>query len=153
MTDDRELQTLADRLELRGLADTYATAVDHRDASLFVSVFHPDAVLVVHPPGDPDAISGTMTGHDELAGVTEKIARYQRTYHFVGNARYELDGDRATGEVYGIAHHLTPDHHGGTDFVMLIRYLDTYSRGGDGWRIDQRRVVTDWTEVRTALRA
>jgi hypothetical protein len=36
---------------------------------------------------------------------------------------------------------------------MLIRYLDTYSRGGDGWRIDQRRVVTDWTEVRTALRA
>ena len=69
----------------------------------------------------------------------------------MGNARYELDGDRATGEVCGMAHHLTPDRHGGTDFVMLIRYLDTYERRRGRWAISERHVLTDWTEVRTAL--
>jgi hypothetical protein len=36
---------------------------------------------------------------------------------------------------------------------MLIRYQDRYSRRRDGrWRIDERRLITDWTEVRTANR-
>jgi hypothetical protein len=35
---------------------------------------------------------------------------------------------------------------------MLIRYQDTYSRREGRWRIDERRLVTDWTEVRTANR-
>ena len=114
--------------------------------------FHPDAVLTIHAIGDPDTVTGTRRGHDELGEITTLIARYAQTYHFVGNARYELDGDRATGEVYGMAHHLTPDRHGGTDYVMLMRYLDTYRRRDGTWGIAERRALTDWTEVRTALR-
>ena len=34
---------------------------------------------------------------------------------------------------------------------MLIRYLDTYIGGGTDWAISERHVLTDWTEVRTAL--
>ena len=36
---------------------------------------------------------------------------------------------------------------------MLMRYLDTYSRRDGTWGIAERRALTDWTEVRTALRA
>jgi hypothetical protein len=152
MTQHDDQRALADRLALRALADTYAAGVDRRDRELFVSAFHPDATLYVHAPGDPDTVTGTRHGHDELGEITTLIARYDRTYHFVGNARYELDGDHGTGEVYGMAHHLTPDRHGGTDYVMLMRYLDTYSRRDGAWRIDERHCLTDWTEVRTALR-
>jgi len=152
MTDEA-LRTIADRLALRELADTYAAGVDRRDPELFVQAFHDDAVLHVHKPGDPDTVTGTRRGRDELAEITTLIARYARTYHFVGNTRYEIDGDRATGEVYGMAHHLTPDHHGGTDYVMLMRYHDTYERRDGRWGIVERHCLTDWTEVRTALRS
>jgi ketosteroid isomerase-like protein len=152
MTDDSGSRAVADRLALRALADQYASAVDRRDRDAFLDVFHPDAVLVLLDHADPTVVTATRAGHAELAAVTELIARYERTFHFVGNARYEIDGDRATGEVYCLAHHLTPNRHGGTDYVMLIRYQDSYSRRDGGWRIDERRLVTDWTEVRTANR-
>jgi hypothetical protein len=152
MTQHDDQRALTDQVALRALADTYAAGVDRRDRDLFVSAFHPDATLHVHAPGDPDTVTGTRAGHDELGEITTLIARYDATYHFVGNARYEVDGDHATGEVYGMAHHLTPDRHGGTDYVMLMRYLDTYSRRAGTWRIDERHCLTDWTEVRTALR-
>jgi ketosteroid isomerase-like protein len=152
MTDDISSRAVADRMALRSLADQYAWAVDRRDRDGFLEVFHPDGVLVLLDHADPTVVTATRAGHAELAAVTELIARYERTFHFVGNARYEIDGDRATGEVYCLAHHLTPNRHGGTDYVMLIRYLDAYSRRDGVWRIDERRLVTDWTEVRTANR-
>ena len=128
MTQHDDQHAVADRLELRSLADTYAAGVDRRDAELFVQAFHDGAVLAARratPTRSP------ATGGRESWRRSRRSSRYERTYHFVGNARYELDGDRATGEVYGMAHHLTPDCHGGTDFVMLIRYLDTYERRRD----------------------
>jgi len=143
---------IADRLELRDLADQYARAVDRRDRDAFLAVFHPDAALVLLDHKDQSVVTATRRGHGELADITELIARYDKTFHFVGTTHYEIDGDRATGEVYCLAHHLTPDRHGGTDYVMLIRYQDTYSRRDGTWRVDERRLVTDWTELRTASR-
>ena len=35
---------------------------------------------------------------------------------------------------------------------MLIRYQDTYSRRDGTWAFDERRLITDWTETRTANR-
>lgn len=152
MTQHDDQRAVTDQLALRELATAYASGVDRRDRELFLTAFHPDAVLILHPPGDPDTVSGTRRGHDELGEITTLIARYAQTYHFVGNTRYQIDGDHASGEVYGMAHHLTPDRHGGTDFVMLMRYVDTYSRRDGTWGIDERHALTDWTEVRTALR-
>jgi hypothetical protein len=152
MTDDADLRAVADQLALRSLAESYASGVDRRDRDTFLSAFHPDGVLVLLDHKNPTQVTATRSGHGELADVTELIARYDTTFHFIGNARYEIDGDRATGEVYCLAHHLTPDRHGGTDYVMLIRYQDTYSRRDGRWGIDERRLVTDWTELRTANR-
>jgi hypothetical protein len=48
-----------------------------------------------------------------------------------------------------MAHHMTKDVHGATDFIMLIRYLDSYRKDADGaWRISAREVRPDWTESR-----
>jgi len=152
MADDADIRAVVDQLTLRGLAERYAAGVDRRDRDLFLSAFHPDGVLVLLDHKDPEAVTATRSGHAELAEVTQLIARYEKTFHFLGNARYEIDGDRATGEVYCLAHHLDRNRHGGTDYVMLIRYQDTYSRRDGTWGIDERRLVTDWTELRTANR-
>ena len=150
--DDLDLRATTDQLALRALAERYAAGVDRRDRALFLSAFHADGVLVLLDYGDPTQVRATRKGHDELGDVTELITRYDKTFHFIGNARYDVDGDTATGEVYCVAHHLTTDRHGGTDYVMMIRYLDTYSRRDGRWGIEERRLVTDWTELRTANR-
>ena len=32
--------------------------------------------------------------------------------------------------------------------VILIRYLDTFTRGDKGWLFAERRLVTDWMDNR-----
>ena len=141
-----------DLLEIRDLAARYASGVDRRDRDLFLSAFHPDARLAVYSDSEADEPDSVRQGHEELGQVPSLITRYRRTFHFVGQHRCEIDGDEATGEVYCIARHLTPDDHGGTDFVMHIRYQDRYRRDDGGWRIAERRVLVDWTEVQAASR-
>lgn len=135
---------------LRSLAASYAAGVDRRQRDLFLSAFHPGATLAVHRPrAQPDDEPQFMRGHAELGRVVELIARYPMTFHLLGQARYEVDGDRASGEVYCVAHHYAPGDEGARDHVMYIRYDDVYSRDHGGpWKIDRRDVRTDWTETR-----
>ncbi|MCW2933156.1 MAG: hypothetical protein JWM19_4118 [Actinomycetia bacterium] len=128
-----------DEAQLRRLAVSYARGVDRRDRALFLSAFHPHATLTV-PSGQ------VLRGHDEIGRVTEAIARFGTTFHFLGQSAYEPpdDGldpqDTARGEVYCIAHHWTE---GRLALTMYIRYQDTYQRGDTGWLITARHVVVD----------
>jgi ketosteroid isomerase-like protein len=142
----------ADERALRALAAGYATAVDRRDTEGFLAVFTPDAVLRVHDPGVTDEVRSVLRGADELARVIDRIAAYDSTFHFVGQGVYRADGDGAVGEVYCTARHLTHTRHGATDFTMLIRYADRYERRAGEWRIAERAVLVDWTELHTAIR-
>jgi len=122
-------------LALHAAAVRYAMGVDRRDRDLFLSALHPEARLRVSATGFE------ADGHEQLAGVVDRMTAYDKTFHLIGNTRYDLDGDTATGEVYCLAHHLT----GGQDKVMVIRYQDAYSRHDSDWRITDRTVVVDWT--------
>lgn len=133
--------------DLHDLSVRYAAGADRRDAELFVSAFVPDGRLRRYDPSDAPEPSSDRRGRDALAEVPGLLARYARTFHLLGQARYDVDGDHATGEVYCLAHHLTDDappivH------VMHIRYLDTYLRLDGRWGIEDRRVLVDWTERR-----
>jgi hypothetical protein len=141
-----------DRAALRDLAERYAAGVDRRDTELFLSAFDPErGSLLVFEPSEAPEPRGTRRGTGELAAVIRQISRYDRTFHHVGNSRYDVTGDRASGEVYCIAHHVTAGtdaDEGRTDHVMYIRYRDAYERGVHGWRIVERRVLVDWTDTR-----
>jgi hypothetical protein len=133
------------------LADQYARAVDGRDAQVLLDVFDPDARLRVFNPADSEQPRTDLRGHCAIERITRSIARYAKTYHFVGNASYDITGDEATGEVYCIAHHLSNDGSTANDYVMYIRYHDAYRRDRDRWWIVDRRVDVDWTESRPAI--
>jgi hypothetical protein len=134
---------------LRSLAASYAAGVDRRQRDVFLSAFHPGATLAVHrPAAAPDDEPRLMRGHAEIGRVVELIARYPRTFHLLGQGRYEVHGDRASGEVYCVAHHYSPSDEGARNHVMYIRYEDAYRRdNGGSWKIERRDVRTDWTET------
>lgn len=144
--------TAEDVSELRALAYAYAHGADRDDRDAFLSAFHPDARLAVFTSSDDEEPRNVRQGYEELGTVPHMLSRYDKTFHFVGNQRYEPGEDgTATGEVYCLAHHLTKDVHGASDFVMHIRYLDVYRRTADGrWLIAERQVKPDWTESRRA---
>jgi ketosteroid isomerase-like protein len=145
-TDD----AAATRQELRSLAERYAQGVDRRDVDTFVALFHDDAAIVIHDPSE-STDPRELRGIERLAKVPDAIQRYPKTFHLLGQSTYDIGDGEATGEVYCIAHHLTPDVHGGTNYVMYIRYEDTYRPDADGvWKFAQRRLRVDWTETRAA---
>lgn len=139
----------ADRWALRELVESYAFAVDRRDAAWFRSLWLPDARLTTHQ-GDGPARSDRQ-GVEAIAQVTTLITRYALTLHLVANHVCQVDGDEASGEAYCIAHHLNPSDGGRhDDLVMGIRYLDRYRRDASGtWRFARREVRTQWTRHET----
>ena len=139
-----------DRLLLRELVDRYASAVDDRDAAAMAGLFVPDGRLLVHE-ADTGGLSYEYRGHDELPKVIADMERFHlRTFHLVANFVCTLDGDRATGAPYCVAHHLRDDGkgHGLQVIVMPVRYRDSYVRTADGWRFEERVCTVQWRERR-----
>jgi hypothetical protein len=143
-------EQLAIKAELRALAEGYASGADRRDPDSYVSVFVPDGRLRVYR-GDSTEPSSVLVGHEELMRVPAMLAGYAKTFHLLGQSIYEIGDGGATGEVYCMAHHLTAETNGATDYVMHIRYDDIYHPDADGnWKIADRRVNVEWTETRPA---
>jgi hypothetical protein len=69
--------------------------------------------------------------------------------HFVGQSTiFTLNGDRATGEAYCIAHHLTVDSDVRRSMVAYLRYLDTFAKIDGTWLFVERLLYVDWLEER-----
>ena len=75
------------------------------------------------------------------------LARYPSTWHMTGQMLIELDGDRATGEIYFHAWHRRDAGEGLQDLQIAGRYLDRYERRDGRWAIVHRREVVDWTRT------
>jgi hypothetical protein len=61
---------------------------------------------------------------------------------------FTLTADRANGEAYTLAHHVTLD--GGKRRLMLasLRYLDTFVQKDGSWLFAERLLYVDWLEER-----
>ena len=82
--------------------------------------------------------------------VFAALNEYQSTMHFNGQSTIELDGDRATGESYCIAHHLFTKDGERKLMVAWIRYGDTFVKQGGSWLFTERQLYVDWTETRAS---
>lgn len=71
------------------------------------------------------------------------------TMHFLGQSTVlSLAGERATGEVYCIAHHLTVAGTQRRLMIAALRYADTYVKQDGVWRYAERLLYVDWIEQR-----
>src|SRR3954449_5304157 len=96
----------ADRLAIRELFDAYAHCADRRDAEGQRSLFTEDTHFVVYMEGEGSEPTQELNGREALTPVFDDLNRYEATTHFNGQSTIALDGDRATGESYCLAHHL-----------------------------------------------
>ena len=139
----------ADRLAIRELVEAYAHCADRRDAKGQMSLFTEDTHFVVYMNAKDPTPSQDLHSRAALAPVFADLNKYDATTHFVGQSTtFTLTADRATGEAYCLAYHVTVD--GGKRRLMLasLRYLDTFVKVDGAWLFAERRLYVDWLEER-----
>jgi ketosteroid isomerase-like protein len=139
----------ADRLAIRELFDAYAHCADRRDATGQMALFTDDTHFLVYLDAKAAEPTQDLHGREALAPVFDNLNIYAATTHFNGQSTVILNGDRATGESYCLAHHLSIDHDGNrTLMIASIRYLDTFVKQDGAWLFGERRLMVDWTDTR-----
>ena len=138
----------ADRLAIRELVDAYAHCADRRDAEGQKALFTEDTHFVVYMEGQSSEPTQVLDGREALTPVFDDLNRYQATMHFNGQSTIAIDGERATGESYCIAHHLFTEDDGRKLMVAWLRYADTFARVNGAWLFAERNLYVDWTETR-----
>ena len=129
--------TREDREELVALGHSYAFAADGRDFEAFAALFTPDGVLI--------SSRNRYQGREAIAEGVSGLRRYDRTFHFVGQSHYRIEGGVVRGETYCIAHHfIETDDEGTRDRVMYIHYRDEYARHEGAWRFAHRELGVVW---------
>jgi hypothetical protein len=145
--NDAGLSALADEWALYKLAMLYSRAMDHNVPEIIDSIFTEDAMI--------ETPSFTLRGRAEIRDMPPKIRqKYISTTHAVHNQTVTITGDRADGETGCLAHMMSQGPRGGEILIVEgVRYLDQWVRKDGSWRFASRRVVIDFSEVRTVRKA
>jgi SnoaL-like domain len=138
----------ADRLAIRELFDAYAHCADRRDAEGQKALFTADTRFAVYMSGEGIEPSYVIEGREALTPVFDDLNQYEATTHFNGQSTVELDGDRASGESYTIAHHLFTVDGERQIMIAALRYLDTFTKIDGAWYFAERNLILDWSETR-----
>jgi ketosteroid isomerase-like protein len=141
------LEEAADRLAIRELIDAYAHSADRRDAKGQMALFTENTAFHVFMDSRSPEPTYILHGRDALAPIFEDLNQYQATTHFNGQSTIRLEGDRATGESYCIAHHLKVDGDNRTLMLASIRYLDRFVKLDGVWLFAERKLMVDWTDT------
>jgi hypothetical protein len=139
----------ADRLAIRVLVEAYAHCADRRDAKGQMALFTADTHFVVYMNAKDPEPSQELHSREALAPVFADLNKYQATMHLVGQSTiFTLTDNRATGEAYTLAHHLTID--GGMRRLMIaaLRYADQFVKVDSAWLFSERLLYVDWIEER-----
>ena len=137
----------ADRLAIRDLVEAYAHCADRRDAKGQMSLFTSDTHFVVHMNAKDPTPSMELHSRKALAPVFADLNKYDATTHFVGQSTIStLSSDRATGEAYCLAHHVTVDGSKRRLMVASLRYLDTFVKTDGTWLFSERLLYVDWVD-------
>ena len=138
----------ADRVAIRDLFDAYAHCADRRDANGQKALFTADTRFAVYMDGAGSEATYVLEGREALTPVFADLNQYQATTHFNGQQTVVIDGDRATGECYTLAHHLFTKDGQRQIMIASLRYEDVYVRTDGAWLFAERKLILDWSETR-----
>jgi SnoaL-like protein len=89
-----------------------------------------------------------LNRREDLVPVFDELNKYEATTHFMGQSTVVLDGNRATGETYCIAHHLSASEGKRTLLIASLRYYDVFAKVEGKWLFAERKIMVDWTDTR-----
>ena len=127
------------------LSNLYARAMDRNEPELLDGIFTEDACL--------EGAWFKVAGRDKIRAMPSALhARYTSMMHAVHNQTVAINGDRAEGETYCVASHISTvaDRGGPTIFQMGIRYDNDWVEQNGLWRFSRRHVSLLWSEIRAA---
>jgi hypothetical protein len=140
----------ADRLAIRELIEAYAHCADRRDAKAQMALFTADTHFVVYMNAKDPTPSQELHSREALAPVFAELDKYDATTHFVGQSTiFTLTGDRATGEAYCLAHHITVNEGKRRLMLASLRYYDAFVKMDGAWLFAERKLYVDWVDERT----
>ena len=140
----------ADRLAIQELIEAYAHCADRRDAKAQMALFTADTHFVVYMNAKDPMPSQELHSREALAPVFAYLNKYDATTHFVGQSTiFTLTADRATGEAYCLAHHVTVGDGKRRLMLASLRYLDTFVKVDGAWLFAERLLYVDWLEERS----
>jgi hypothetical protein len=114
-----------------------------------MALFTPDTHFVVYMNAKDPTPSQELHTREALAPVFDDLNKYAATMHFVGQSTIlTLTNDRATGEAYTLAHHLTVDDVKRRLMIAALRYEDSFAKTNDEWLFAERLLYVDWIEER-----
>ncbi len=129
------LGELLDRQDINDALHRFARGMDRFDRDVFLSAFHPDAVIAAGPfVGRPDAL------YDWARPMHE--AGQSATHHALLNHNCDLDGDTAHTETYYLFAARNRDE---TNWIAGGRYIDRFERRDGAWKIATRSTVIEWS--------
>jgi len=159
---DVHLQQLLDKQACAEVMMTYCRAIDHLDATLLRSVFHPDSYHrhgFEGPSTDASRPSSPGKPGDFVAFAMEVLSTHTHTHHQLGNIFIELEDDGVTAytEAYFTAFHrmrakgdpkaAANAYDTQMDFWVGGRYMDRMEKRAGVWKIAYRVGMTDWMRI------
>ncbi len=115
-----------------------------------MALFTEDTHFVVYMNAKDPTPSQELHSRQALAPVFADLNKYAATMHFVGQSTIlTLTADRATGETYTLAHHLTIEGAKRRLMIAALRYSDTFVKKDGGWLFAARLLYVDWLEERS----
>jgi ketosteroid isomerase-like protein len=126
----RDLEAVADRVEIEALRGEFTDAAMMRDRARLASLFTEDGVLRM--PNIPVE----LLGREEIRVGGERLqAQWDFFVQTTHPGMIRLDGDDATGRAYIQELARTRDGRQGLNYAI---YHDRYRRTADGWRFAER---------------
>ena len=127
----------------------YAHCADRRDATRQMSLFTTDTHFVVNMNAKDPTPSMDLRSREALAPVFADLNKYDATTHFVGQSTIlTLTTDRATGEAYCLAHHVSVNSGNRRLMIASLRSLDTFAKIDGAWLFSERLLYVDWIDER-----
>lgn len=143
---ENKIQEITDKNAIRELIDKYAFCADTRDAEGQAALFTEDTRFIVYMDSKSSAPTQEILGRKNLAPVFEALKAYDTTMHFNGQSTIKINGSKATGLTYCIAHHLNVEDGKQKFMIAAIRYIDTFEKLDNSWYFSERQLLVDWIE-------
>jgi hypothetical protein len=131
------MRNMFDRQDIYECLTRALRAIDRFDRELFLTCFHPDALI--------DAggyLNAAATVYDGSAALHRE--GQTSTIHNLLNHRAEFDGDTAHCETYLMFTGVNNDK---TNWIAGGRYLDRFEKRGGAWKIAFRYTLIEWSGI------
>jgi hypothetical protein len=137
--NEKTLETVLDKEEIRELVLLYARGIDRKDIALLRTLYTKDGT-----DAHGAHFSGTASAYMDWLEKS-LIGSKSCAAHYICNHLIAVEDDQGEGEVYSLAWHIFEDSKGGfTEDLVGVRYIDRYRKEDGRWRFASREVAFDF---------